>query len=178
MVEDEPGGTARARVAPPAGSQVVAEPPVQLELPGGAVLAVDPVATEPGGALALPESVHRAGWWEGSAMLGDPYGAIVIAAHVDSLADGVGPIAELLDAVPGDVVRLESVGLGQAYTISRSVLVPRTDLAVERRALSFTGPRRLVLITCAGPFDQDQGGYRHNLVVVAEAHGPLERDGE
>lgn len=176
MVQHKPGGTARARVAQPAGSQVTGEPPVHLELPGGAVLAVDPVATEAGGALALPESVYRAGWWEGSAKLGDPYGAIVIAAHVDSFADGIGPIAVLLDAMPGDVIQLESAGLGQGYTIIRSAFVPRTDLATERRVLSFTGPRRLVLITCAGPFDRDHGGYRYNLVVVAEPSGPLERD--
>jgi len=165
-------------VAEPAGSQVAGEPPVRLELPGGTVLAVDPVATDPGGTLALPESVYRAGWWEGSARLGDPYGAIVIAAHVDSFADGVGPIAELLGARVGDVLHLQSAGLEQAYTIRRSSFVPRTDLAAERRAMSFTGGRRLVLITCAGPYDRDHGGYRYNLVVVAEPRGPLEPDGD
>ena len=173
--QDRPGGLPRAQVAEPAGSQVAGEPPERLELPGGAELAVDPVTTEPSGTLALPASVYRAGWWRGSAKLGDPYGAIVLAAHVDSFADGVGPIAELLDARPGDVVRLESAGLGQAYTITRSVFVPRTDLAAERRAISFTGPRRLVLITCAGPYDPETG-YLYNLVVVAEPNGPLEVD--
>jgi len=178
VVQDHPGGGARARVAEPAGSQVEGEPPVRLELPGGAVLAVDPVATDPGGTLALPESVYRAGWWEGSARLGDPYGAIVIAAHVDSFADGIGPIAELLDARPGDVIQLGSAGLEQAYTIRRSAFVPRADLAAERRAMSFTGRPRLVLITCAGPYDRDHGGYLYNLVVVAEPRGPLEPDGD
>jgi len=172
-VQDHPGGRGRAREAEPAGSQVVGEPPVRLELPGGAVLAVDPVATDPGGTLALPESVYRAGWWEGSARLGDPYGAIVVAAHVDSFADGIGPIAALLDARPGDVIQLGSAGLVQAYTIRRSAFVPRTDLAAERRAMSFTGRPRLVLITCAGPYDPETG-YLYNLVVVAEPRGPIE----
>jgi hypothetical protein len=142
------------------------------------VLAVDPVATEEGGTLALPESVYRAGWWEGSAKLGDPYGAIVIAAHVDSFADGIGPIAELLSASPGDVVQLESAGLGQAYTIRRSAFVLRTDLVAERRTMSFAGRQRLVLITCAGHYDRDHGGYLDNLVVVAEPRGPLKLEND
>lgn len=140
------------------------------------MLAVDPVATDRGGALALPESVFRAGWWEGSARLGDPYGAIVIAAHVDSFADGVGPIAELLGARPGEVLRLESASLSQAYRIRRSAFVPRTDLAEVRREMSFAGTPRLVVVTCAGPYDRDDGGYRYNLVVVAEPGRPLGLD--
>jgi hypothetical protein len=34
-----------------------------------------------------------------------------------------------------------------------------------------TGPARLVLLTCGGPFDERARSYRDNLVVVAEPVG-------
>ena len=144
-------------------------------LRSGAVLAVDTAVADQDGSLALPDAVDRASWWEGSAKLGDPYGAIVVAAHVDSFADGIGPMAELLSAGVGDVVRLESRGLSQSYEIRQSDFVPRANLALRASTMSFDGPRRLVLITCGGPYDRERGGYLNNLVVVAEPRGPLLR---
>jgi len=168
---DTSGRSIRARVAVPADSQVTGQRPVSLALPSGAVLAVDTAVTVPGGSLTLPEAVDRAGWWEGGAKLGDPFGAIVIAAHVDSFADGIGPMAELLSADVGDVVRLASHGLSQSFEIRQSALVPRTGLARQATTLSFAGPPRLVLITCGGPYDRARGGYLDNLVIVAEPRG-------
>ena len=177
-VSPEPVDTAaagRAHVAEPAASQVSAERPLNLRLPSGSLLAVDIAPTDPRGTLVIPELVARAGWWPGGARLGDPFGAIVIAAHVDSFADGIGPIAELLDAKPGDVVRLGARNLSQAFAISSSTFVPRTSLADHAATLSFVGAHRLVLITCGGPYDRARGGYRDNLIVVAGPIGPLER---
>jgi len=162
-------------VAGPARSQVTAERPLSLSLPSGAVLAVDVAATDAQGLLALPELVARAGWWRGGAKLGDPFGAIVIAAHVDSFVDGIGPIAELLSAEVGDVVQLDGQNLSQTFAVSSSTLVPRTSLADHAATYSFVGPHRLVLITCGGPYDAAGGGYRDNLIVVAEPDGPLEK---
>jgi hypothetical protein len=122
--------------------------------------------------LAIPELVARAGWWQGGASLGDPFGAIVIAAHVDSFADGIGPIAELLDAEVGDVVQLEARHLSQRFAVSSSTFVPRTSLADHASTLSFVGAPRLVLITCGGPYDRSRGGYRDNLILIAEPNGP------
>lgn len=169
------GRAGHARVAEPAVSQVVAERPLDLRLPSGALLAVDVAATDPRGALVIPELVARAGWWQGGARLGDPFGAIVIAAHVDSFADGIGPISELLSAEPGDVVRLEARNLSQSFAVSSSTFVPRARLADHAATLSFDGAHRLVLITCGGPYDRASGGYRDNLIVVAGPAGPLEK---
>lgn len=156
-------------------SQVTAERPLNLRLPSGSLLAVDIAETDPQGLLVIPELVDRAGWWRGGARLGDPFGAIVIAAHVDSFTEGIGPIAELLDAEAGDVVRLEGLNLSQSFEISSATFVPRTSLADHAETLSFVGGHRLVLITCGGPYDQSRGGYRDNLVVVAGPDGPLEK---
>ena len=177
-VSPEPVDTAavgRAHVAEPAASQVSAERPLNLRLPSGSLLAVDIAPTDPRGTLVIPELVARAGWWQGGARLGDPFGAIVIAAHVDSFADGIGPIAELLNAEVGDVVHLEARNLSQSFAVSSSTFVPRTSLADHAATVSFDGAYRLVLITCGGPYDRTRGGYRDNLIVVAGPNGPLEK---
>jgi hypothetical protein len=168
------GRPGRADVAEPAASQVTAERPLILTLPSGSRLAVEIAATDARGTLALPEPVARAGWWQDSARLGDPFGAIVIAAHVDSFAEGIGPMAELLNAEAGDVVRLEARSLSQSFEVTSATFVPRSTLADQAATLSFAGVRRLVLITCGGPYTRGRG-YRDNLIVVAEPSGPLGR---
>lgn len=161
--------------AHPAASDVRPERPVSLRLPSGTGLPVDASITDALGRLSLPDDVGRAGWWRGSARLGDPFGAIVVAAHVDSFAQGLGPIAELLGAGPGDLLTLESRGLHHEFVVSSVRFVPRTELGALAPLLSFAGSHRLVVITCGGPYDRDRGGYRDNLVVVAEPAEPLRR---
>ena len=171
---------ARTVLTPPhearsAASDVRPERPVSLRLPSGTVLPVDASITDALGELSLPDDVGRAGWWRGSARLGDPFGAIVLAAHVDSFTQGIGPIAQLLGARPGDLLTLESRGLRREFTVSSARFVPRTELGTLAPLLSFAGSHRLVVITCGGPYDRDRGGYRDNLVVVAEPGEPLRR---
>jgi len=165
----------RAHRARPAPSQVVPERPLVLVLPSGTVLPVETSTTDPGGRLSLPHDVDRAGWWRDGARLGDRFGAVVLAAHVDSFAEGIGPIVELLGADPGDRLRLRSRSLAQTYVVTSAELVPRAALRDRARLLSFTGDHRLVLITCGGPYDAARGGYQDNMVVVAEPRGRLTR---
>lgn len=156
-----------AAVGKQASSQVRAEPPVSVTFPSGRVLPVDPAATRPDGALAVPTDIHRAGWWTGSSRLGDPFGSVVLAAHVDSFTQGVGPAVELLSARPGDTVRLAGRHLAQRYVITSVRLVPQADLRDKSVVFSAAGDRRLVLITCGGTYDAALGGYQDNVVVVA-----------
>jgi hypothetical protein len=161
--------------ARPADSDVTPERPLRLRLPSGTVLPVDVSVSDAQGTLALPNTVERAGWWGGSARVGDVYGAVVVAAHVDSFTEGIGPIAQLLSARLGDVVTLESRTLSRDYVVESARLVPRAALGTLAPLLSFAGENRLVVITCGGTYDRDRGGYHDNLVVVAQAQGPLRR---
>jgi hypothetical protein len=153
--------------AGPAPSQVRAERPLGLGLPSGARLPVEVATTDSTGALALPEDVDHASWWTGSSKLGDPYGAIVLAAHVDSFAEGIGPIAEILDSRRGDVLRVNGRRLVRQFEVVSTSFVRRTDLAGQASLLSVSGDRRLVLITCGGPYGAAWGGYRDNFILVA-----------
>jgi len=158
---DEPG---RGR---PAASQVTPEGPVALVLPDGTRMPVVPVDTQPNGALELPSDIGTAGWWSGGARLGDPYGALVLAAHVDSVSQGVGPFARLLTMRPGQRFRLSSRTLSAEFAVDTTRFVHRDSLPRDPDAFAREGPLRLVLITCGGPYDANAGGYRDNVIVVA-----------
>lgn len=160
-------GVEAAAVATPAPSQVRAQRPRVLELPSGARLDVRVGTTDRSGTLSLPSRLDQASWWQGSSRLGDPYGAVVIAAHVDSIAEGIGPIAEILSAPPGARLRVRARTVVAEYRVVSTRFVPRTDLSTHAALLSGSGERRLVLITCGGPYDASYGGYRDNVVVVA-----------
>lgn len=139
---------------------------------------VDVAVTGRDAVLNLPTDVDRAGWWDGSSRIGDPYGTIVLAAHVDSVPKGIGPFAELLGTHPGMRLQLAGATRRQKFEIVSVRLQPRASLSASSPVFSAYGDVRLVLITCGGPFDASQGGYRDNLIVVARPLGrpvPLRR---
>lgn len=162
--EDRPAAVRPARRAE---SQVVAEPPRSLRLPDGTTVAVRPVGTRRDGRLAVPADVHTAGWWRGGARVGDPFGAILVAGHVDSRTQGLGPYAALLGARAGQEVEVGTATLRQRFRIRSLRLVPQAPLGERSAVHSPRGPRRLVLVTCAPPYDPARGGYQHLAVVTA-----------
>jgi sortase (surface protein transpeptidase) len=56
------------------------------------------------GVLKVPENVQHVGWWDGSALAGEPFGSTVIAGHVDSATEGIGFFARLLRIKVGDTI--------------------------------------------------------------------------
>ncbi len=162
-----------AMAARPAQTQSPTWRPTRLQLPSGAVVAVRATSTSPRGRLRVPDDVERAGWWDGGARLGDRYGAMVMASHVDSTTQGLGPFAELLEADPGDPVSVSSPHTRQTFAVSDNELVARADLAAREDIFSATGDARLVLVTCAPPYLPDEGGYQNLAVVTAVPLGQV-----
>jgi hypothetical protein len=148
---------------------------VALRLPSGTAVPVDPAGTGPGGVLEVPDDVDRAGWWRDGARLGDPFGSLLIAGHVDAVDQGLGAFAELLSVSAGQRIRVRSGHLEQVFTIRSRRLVPRADLRAEPDIYSVHGPRRLTLVTCAPPYLRDHGGYQNLAVVTAVAHEDAHR---
>lgn len=137
-----------------------------LVLPDRARAPVVPVATVDG-ELDVPKHVDRLGWWDGSAWLGDPFGATVIAGHVDSATEGLGFFAQLLGIEVGQRVRVYGAkGQHQIYQVS-SVRTVKQNALADGRILAQTGDHRLVLITCTGAYTPGEG-YESNLVVTAK----------
>ena len=169
-VEPEPVEPARrARTAP------AAERPVRILLPSGRAVPVAAVGTTPRGLLDVPADVDVAGWWRGGARLGDPFGSILVAAHVDSRTQGLGPFAELLEVAPGARVDLRSDGLRQRFRVRSRQLVPQGSLVDDSWIFDVDGASRLTLVTCAPPYDAARGGYQNLAVLTADPVGTPER---
>lgn len=158
-----------ARRAPGA---VVPEAPVSARLPSGTVVAIRAVSTLPDGELDVPHDVRTAGWWRGGSRLGDPFGSMLVAAHVDSTTQGLGPYAELLQAGRGQRVSVASARLVQVFEIRSRRLVPQAPLTAERTMFAPSGPARLTLVTCAPPYVTSRGGYQNLAVITAVPVSP------
>ena len=164
-------GASPAQVAQRVGS-VVPEPPTGIRLPNGLRIAVRAVGTRRNGLLDVPDDIRVAGWWKGGSRLGDPFGSSLVAAHVDSTTQGLGPFASLLGVRPGDRVRLWSRGLQQTFAVTSLRLRPRRTIGSGAYLHSPAGPPRLTLVTCAGPYDAARGGYQNLAVITARPLGP------
>lgn len=118
------------------------------------------------GALAIPKNIRRVGWWRDGAQPGSAAGAILIGGHVDSAKQGGGAFYPLKSARRGTVIKLTSDdGKVRSYRVTGVQTVRKA--ALPQSIFSRTGPRRLVLVTCGGPFDAAIGHYRDNVIVTA-----------
>lgn len=128
---------------------------------------VYPVAIDvQAGALGIPKDIDRVGWWRDGAAPGSANGAILLAGHVDSAARGAGAFYALKSARRGDTVTVTSDdGKVREYRVTTMLRVVKA--ALPSSIFSRTGPRRLVLVTCGGPFDAKLGHYRDNIIVTA-----------
>jgi hypothetical protein len=167
----ELGAAPPAQVAQRVGS-VVPQQPTAIRLPNGLRIAVRAVGTRRNGLLDVPDDIRVAGWWSGGSRVGDPFGSSLVAAHVDSRIQGLGPFASLLGVRPGDRVRLWSRGLQQTFAVTSLRLRPRDIIGPHAYLHSPAGPRRLTLVTCAGPYDAARGGYQNLAVITAKPLGP------
>ncbi len=168
------GGTPEAsvtsRAAVPARrlpGLVTPEAPVAIRLPTGRVVPVTPVSTRADGTLDVPHDITTSGWWRGGSRVGDPFGSMVVAAHIDSVTQGLGPYAALLTVRAGQRVRVTTRHLRQDFVIRSRRLVPQGSLVHERWLFSPAGAPRLMMVTCAPPYDSSRGGYQNLAVVTA-----------
>ena len=119
------------------------------------------------GAMALPANAADAGWYRYSPGLGAREGATVIAAHIDSWHDGIGPFSKLKNAIAGDTVTLFGAdGSTVAYTVSDLRQVGKID-APMADIFETSGVPKLSLVTCGGVFNSKTGHYLDNIVVTA-----------
>ena len=130
---------------------------------------VTPTGVRADGSMEVPDDPAVAGWYRFGPAPASATGATVIAAHVDSYDDGLGPLAWLRDAQIGWAVNVTTLdGAITTYVVQSVTYIPRAELPVGE-LFARTGPRTLVVITCGGEFDAATSSYRDNVVLVASA---------
>lgn len=143
-------------------------PPVRVVVPAlGADVPVDPVGVAPDGQMEIPPDAARAGWYRHGPSVGAEEGATVVAAHSGSHITARGPLRDLVDLRPGDVVEVtREDGATLRYAVESSLLIPKTTIDLSEH-FRREGEHRLVLITCDGVWQDDVQSYTDNTVVTA-----------
>jgi sortase (surface protein transpeptidase) len=141
-------------------------PPSRLRVPRlGLDFAVTPVGVTQDRQMELPDDPRVLGWYRFGTAPGGR-GSVVLAGHVDSRTYGVGPLVALQSISAG--VRVEVVTGANRVQAYRVDSIERFDQGALPAALfARTGPERLRLVTCTGPYLPESGGYQQNLVVSA-----------
>jgi hypothetical protein len=142
--------------------------PVRIALPSLRVdAAVEPVGLDGDGAVEIPSSPQRVGWFQRGSVPGNA-GTAVLASHVDSRSEGRGVFFELTKMVPGDPIELvDASGTRSQWVVVARELHLKTELP-SGVLFAENGPPRIALVTCGGRFDADARSYTHNVIVWAE----------
>ena len=143
-------------------------PPVRLRIDAlGIDMPVTDVGVAPTGQMELAEDPAVAAWYRYGPDAVSTAGNVMLAAHVDSPAYPIGPLARLRDASVGTPLTVEAAdGSVRTYVVEsityyEKAALPTADLFAR------DGAPALVIITCGGPFDSTTGHYRDNVVAIA-----------
>jgi hypothetical protein len=184
-----PPPSARVRAPAPANAVTGSDPVATIGRSGSSLvipsLGVDAPLVPTGAtgsvgtaALTIPSDVHTVAWWDGvvsdggrtvqenAPEPGQP-GVALLAGHIDSATAGPGALYDLKDLAPGAIV--EVVDSNQQVSTWRVSAPPETSLktALPPSLWVTTGPPKLALVTCGGPFDAATGHYLDNVIVWA-----------
>ena len=142
--------------------------PVEITIPAiDARTGVEVVGLDDRDQVEVPYDVARAGWYRYSAKPGSGEGSTVIVGHVDGVDQGAGAFYDLRQLRPGDTVTVTRADERRVTyeVVAREVFAK--DRVPLRELFSRSGPERLTLITCGGPFDPASLEYTDNVVVTA-----------
>jgi len=142
--------------------------PVEITIPAiDARTSVEVVGLDDRDQVEVPYDVARAGWYRYSAKPGSGEGSTVIVGHVDGVDQGAGAFYDLRQLRPGDTVTVTRADERRVTyeVVAREVFAK--DRVPLRELFSRSGPERLTLITCGGPFDPASLEYTDNVVVTA-----------
>jgi hypothetical protein len=169
----------RTRPAEVPTSSPAAASPARLVVASARIdIAVRPVGVAPDEQMELPPDPAVIGRYRFGSAPGDPRGAVVLGGHLDSKRYGVGPLVRLRKLGPGDelTVRMSDGKVAQ-YRVTKVEEIAKRRLPIDQ-IFDRDGPPALRIVTCGGPYDERNGGYRDNLVVSAAPAGTSTGGGE
>lgn len=125
------------------------------------------VGVETDGQLEAPEKWNEAGWYTGSAMVGEE-GNTIINGHYDNNYGQPAAFYNLKSLEVNDKVYLvDSFGRTFAYQITENFYVGINDEDRIERLMESNGAT-LTLVTCGGVWDFSENTYNNRLVVKAK----------
>jgi LPXTG-site transpeptidase (sortase) family protein len=124
---------------------------------------IEAVGKDEAGRMDTPSKVDQVGWYQYGAKAGAT-GNVVLSGHLDDL-NGPAIFANLGQLPLGELVTLQTEGQVATYEVV-SVKQYRLDQVPLASIFAATQAKRIQLITCAGPYDENLG-YRDRIVVTA-----------
>lgn len=152
---------------PKAQASQVEVSPDRIVIPAvGIDMPVVPKGLAPDGSMALPDASATAAWYRHGGAPGDRDSAALIAAHVATDVDGVGPFSLLPGVHQGDSVTVTlSDGTEQPFTVVKLERISKQT--VDYGAITANSPGMLILVTCGGAWDARNRHYEDNVIVWA-----------
>jgi LPXTG-site transpeptidase (sortase) family protein len=124
---------------------------------------IEAVGKDEAGRMDTPSKVGQVGWYQYGAKAGAT-GNVVLSGHLDDL-NGPAIFANLGQLPLGELVTLQAEDQVATYEVV-SVKQYRLDQVPLASIFAATQAKRIQLITCAGPYDENLG-YRDRIVVTA-----------
>ena len=124
---------------------------------------IEAVGKDEAGRMDTPSEVDQVGWYQYGAKAGAT-GNVVLSGHLDDL-NGPAIFANLGQLPLGELVTLQAEGQVATYEVV-SVKQYHLDQVPLASIFAATQAKRIQLITCAGPYDENLG-YRDRIVVTA-----------
>ena len=133
-------------------------------------LPVLPVGVADGGTMELPTTAYAVGWYQFGARPADRSGTTVLAGHVDTREEGLGPLAGLRAIDRGaEIVLTAADSTSRRYRVAEVRAIRKARVPLEQ-IFARDGAETLVVITCGGPYDR-RTGYRDNVILTARPAG-------
>jgi hypothetical protein len=142
--------------------------PVKVQIPKFGVSAtVTPVGLDGADDVVIPTDVKTVGWYEYGPGLNATSGSMVVAGHVDNLAQGDGAFFRLRDLTVGDTFTITgSDGRIRTFRVIAREEYPKATIQLGRY-FATTGDYRVTLMTCGGSFNTSTRHYEDNVAVTA-----------
>ncbi len=147
---------------------VHADQPRKIQIPSvGIDACIQRVGIDQHNAMAVPDNIHLAGWYVGSAQPGQK-GVSVISGHVlGRYADAV--FKDLQDLAAGSNIRIEmGDGTWHEFTTLATHQYSVDETVKQQFRQVENVDSQLTLITCGGIYDRQTQSYDKRIVVRAE----------
>ena len=141
--------------------------PQRIDIPAAQItLPVVAKGLAPDGSMALPIKAGVAAWYQHGGLPGDLDRAALIASHIATDVDGVGPFSRLGQLVEGDAVLVTlSDGSRAEFAVVKRERISKS--VVDYEAITAQSEGMLVLVTCGGEYDAQTRHYEDNVIVWA-----------